>query len=125
MKLNREMKDYVNEYKERVSEINQHLEIVADFRRYGVGEVYYTDGLDIYIKNYTGSDVPEWTVQFYVLTDCEESFITNEEIIGMLRAPEPEREMPKEKLCDCGHYSAHPMMASNGTACPDCYDDMS
>ena len=32
---------------------------------------------------------------------------------------------PVEKLCDCGHYSAHPMMASRGTACPDCYDDWS
>ncbi len=125
MRLNREMKDYVNEYKERIDYWPKGAKPLADFRRHGVGEFYHTVGNDIYIENYTGSDVPEWAVQFYVLTDCEDAYITNEEIIEMLRAPEPEREMPQEKLCDCGHYSAHPMTASNGTACPDCYDDMS
>jgi hypothetical protein len=29
------------------------------------------------------------------------------------------------KLCDCGHYSHHPMTTSTGSSCPDCYDDMS
>lgn len=28
-------------------------------------------------------------------------------------------------LCDCGHRTAHPMTASMGTSCPDCYDVMS
>lgn len=28
-------------------------------------------------------------------------------------------------LCDCGHETAHPMTASLGSACPDCYDRMS
>lgn len=27
--------------------------------------------------------------------------------------------------CDCGHSTAHPMRASLGTSCPDCYDRMS
>ena len=27
--------------------------------------------------------------------------------------------------CDCGHETAHPMSASLGTSCPDCYDRMS
>lgn len=27
--------------------------------------------------------------------------------------------------CACGHYADHPMYASRGTSCPDCYDDMS
>jgi len=33
----------------------------------------------------------------------------------------------EEKLikCDCGHHTAHPMRASLGTSCPDCYDRMS
>lgn len=30
-----------------------------------------------------------------------------------------------EKLCDCGHTSAHPMNTARGTACPACYDEMS
>ena len=37
------------------------------------------------------------------------------------RRPAP----PVETLCACGHYSAHPMRASRGTSCPDCYDRMS
>ena len=32
---------------------------------------------------------------------------------------------PTGKLCDCGHYSQSPMTASLGSACPDCYDEMS
>lgn len=40
----------------------------------------------------------------------------------------PPRRQPQplpETLCDCGHYSAHPMNASRGTSCPNCYDRMS
>lgn len=29
------------------------------------------------------------------------------------------------KMCDCGHYSHHPMTTSSGSSCSDCYDDMS
>lgn len=42
--------------------------------------------------------------------------------------PQPQRPKPQpvaEKLCDCGHYTAHPMTTSSGTSCPDCYDRMS
>lgn len=30
----------------------------------------------------------------------------------------------KQTLCDCGHYTAHPMTTSSGTSCADCYDRM-
>lgn len=39
--------------------------------------------------------------------------------------PQPARQVVTEKLCDCGHYSAHPMNASRGTSCVNCYDEMS
>lgn len=42
----------------------------------------------------------------------------------MKRPRQRPREQP-ETLCDCGHYTAHPMNASQGTSCPDCYDRMS
>lgn len=35
------------------------------------------------------------------------------------------RPWTQERLCDCGHYSAHAMNSSQGTSCPDCYDRMS
>lgn len=37
----------------------------------------------------------------------------------------PKPQPVPEKLCDCGHYSAHPMNTSRGTSCPNCYDEMS
>lgn len=38
----------------------------------------------------------------------------------------PPKPQPKAEIaCSCGHTTAHPMMTSRGTACPDCYDRMS
>ncbi len=36
-----------------------------------------------------------------------------------------QRQDAARVLCDCGHYSAHPMNTSRGTSCPNCYDEMS
>ena len=125
MRLNSETRKYIREYQERIEAIPDGATKIADHRSYGVGEVYYTIGTDLYIADHTGSDVPEWAVQRYSLTDCEDAYITNEDIIAMLAAPQPERKPPALTFCDCGHYTEWPMTASLGTSCPDCYDRMS
>lgn len=48
-----------------------------------------------------------------------------EEYATLVAQQTPPRPRIQEKLCDCGHYSAHPMTSSRGIACPDCYDRMS
>lgn len=45
--------------------------------------------------------------------------------LAAMRRPRQAPERPAETVCDCGHSSAHPMYASQGTSCPDCYDRMS
>lgn len=47
--------------------------------------------------------------------------IRDGESVPQRTKPQP----PAEKLCDCGHYSSHPMNTSRGTSCPACYDRMS
>ena len=125
MKLNRNIQQYINEYQEQIDSIPEGAQQIADHRFYGVGRVYYTIGLNIYIANYTDSDVPEWAVQYYSFTDALDADPSNQAIIEMLTAPEPTRPEPKTILCDCGHYTESPMSASLGTSCPDCYDRMS
>lgn len=52
--------------------------------------------------------------------------IRDGETYERLLAEHKARQKPiAEKLCDCGHYSAHPMTTSSGSSCPDCYDRMS
>lgn len=125
MKLSRETREYVQEYAEKIDEIPAEATVIADHRSYQVGRVYYTIGLDIYISDYTGSDVSEWAIIRYALTDAEDAVPSNESIIAMLNAPTPKRQAPMMVLCNCGHYTETPMSTSWGTSCPDCYDDMS
>ena len=125
MRLNRETKQYITEYQERIDRIPENATELVDHRSFGVGPVYYTIGQDIYIANYTGSDVPEWAVQYYSFVDALDADPSNAEIIGMLTAPTPKRARSQSVLCDCGHYTTSPMSASMGTSCPDCYDRMS
>jgi len=125
MKLNKTTSQYIEEYREKIDAIPAGAQKVADHRTYGVGPVYYTIGTDIYIANHTGSDVPEWAVQYFSFTDAEDANPSNEDIIAMLTADEPQRNAPKLTLCACGHHTQSPMTASRGTSCPDCYDRMS
>ena len=125
MKLNSKTRAYIREYRESADSIPAEATQIADHRRFSVGEVYYTIGTDIYIKDYTGSDVDEWAVLYYSFIDAVDAEPSNEEIIAMLTAPQPKRAQPTMTLCDCGHYTSSPMSASMGSSCPDCYDRMS
>ena len=131
MRLNGKTRAYVSEYREPADGIPTGAEQIADHRRFGIGDVYYTVGTDIYIADYTGSDVDEWAIRYYSLVDCDDEMFENSEtftnrgIIAMLTAPQPKRPQPKMTLCDCGHYTDSPMSASLGSSCPDCYDRMS
>ena len=125
MRLDSATRTYIREYREPTEQIPTEAVQLADHRRFGVGEVFYTIGQDIYIADYTGSDVPEWSVRYYSFVDEEDANPTNEDVIAMLTAPTPARPQPKLTLCDCGHYTESPMSASLGTSCPDCYDRMS
>jgi len=125
MKLNSKTRAYIREYREPADRIPAGATQIADHRSYGVGWVYYTIGTDLYIADYTGSDVPEWAVQYYSFEDALDADPSNEDIIAMLTAEAPARKRPQMTLCDCGHYTESPMSASLGTSCPDCYDRMS
>jgi len=131
MRLNSKTQAYVNEYRERIDVIPEGATLLVDQRSYGVGPVYYTIGQDIYIADYTGSDVDEWAILYYSLVSCDDEMFENDDtpfnrdIIAMLTAPRSTRQQPTLTLCDCGHYTDLPMSASLGTSCPDCYDRMS
>lgn len=84
MKLAQETREYIAEYKERINEMPKGANVIADHRQYSIGKVYYTIGLDIYIADYTGSDVSEWAIIFYSFLDSDDAVPSNEEIIEML-----------------------------------------
>lgn len=124
-RLDSKTREYIREYRESADSIPESAVKLVDQRRSGIGQVYYTIGQDIYIADHTGSDVPEWALQYYSLADELDADPSNADIIAMLTADEPRRPEPRLTLCACGHYSASPMNASLGTSCPDCYDRMS
>ena len=125
MRLTSKTRTYIREYREEADKIPSGAALLADHRRFGVGPAYYTIGADIYIADHTGSQVSEWAVRYYSFVDAEDASPSNAEIIAMLTAPTPARPQPKLTRCDCGHYTEHPMSASLGSSCPDCYDRMS
>lgn len=62
--------------------------------------------------------VREWEVQKALKARLKE--------IEAQAQPKPRsRYVGTAPLCDCGHYAIHPMTASLGSSCPDCYDKMS
>ena len=125
MRLSSKTRRYIREHQERIDNIPDGATELADQRSYRVGQVYYHIDLDLYIADYTGSDVPEWAIQYYSLANAEDANPTNAQIIEMLTGKAPARPQPTLTLCDCGHYTESPMSASLGSSCPDCYDRMS
>jgi hypothetical protein len=80
----------------------------------------------LYLLDYTGSDVPEWAVVAYRITDHIDHLtgVLSADTKRAARTP----DYPNGRTLDCGcvvYWANEVMSASNGTSCARCYDRMS
>jgi hypothetical protein len=105
------------EYEEECQQLGIEAMHDIDCDSYGVRYGEFTPWLDgDKVAGYSPETCVKMSLAFRRLRGIEEE---------RKAQPKPVRRPMSEKLCDCGHYSTHPMNTSRGIACPDCYDKMS